>query len=222
LGLNTSTSFTLEEIEELLAKVATRTPKVQLVIRSKGKEPVPSPSSNSLHGFASIDEAVGYASKLNSYNNKGVKNTLPKDSLGPGDFVDRTSRELFARACSVANNLGYDKIVSRIASRDSGLLKVSGANNLREWWGGASSSQRFMLLCKSRHFSSRNEEGGVRVSKAQLKAMFDLQCPFRNAEAQMGRPEAESSAEETSDEETFVPGPSAKQKRPEEGVLLKW
>lgn len=196
LGLSTHTSMTLEDAEELLAKVATPAPK-RWIEKSKTEDRQSPSSSNQskFHGFKDISEATGFATRnLRMFlTEDGLKNFLPKDSLAPSD-MDLRPKELFARACSVAESIGTPRLVSRIASRPEHLT-VRGAHSLAEWWRRSDPLQRFVLLTRSKVFPN-DGRGHVNVRGKWLDAMSELQCPFRNPETQVGQPEGGFSGEE--------------------------
>jgi len=198
LGVNTHESHTLEEIENLLAKVSTPRGKnvERTAVDASAKRESASVSSI---GFKSIDDALGFckAKKLHltRVSNHGMVNVnfLPVTSITPCD-LDRSTKELYARACSVAETLTPQKISSRIAS-NPGRLSINGVSNLVEWWAEATPLQRLTVLSDQKNFSSNGKV--VRSMSSEWKAkLLALPAPFRGAEAQMGQPKGESSARE--------------------------
>lgn len=215
LGIPTHTSYTLEEIEEKLLKVSSLSstgflPKESVVTQaSPGKKMYIGPKVNAGDsqrrskdlndfGFISISEAIGFAERkgLNKVDHSGISNLLPRDSLTPTD-LERPLHELFARACTVASNLGTAKIVSRITSKPD-VLRVNGAIDLSDWWAKASPTQRAVILTKAKVFPKQGEQ--VILLKKWLDRLDKLPAPFRDAEAQVGKSEIEHSAEYSSDE----------------------
>jgi len=223
LGVQTHTSYTLDEIEHLLVKVVTRplhssvigaspysgkTP-AQTIIGGVGAatrsgvvaEPIPSDL-----GFSSRDQAILH-SKMNGLGEKwkrGIKNELPADSLTPTDF-DRSVKDLYARACAVAETLTSPKLVSRISSKPD-KLAVKGCESLHEWWSRAEPAQRLMLLTSHRHFASG--EGRVRIHGNWLDKIQLVPCPFRDPETQMviKREEISGDSLESSDDDFPMSG----------------
>lgn len=218
LGINSYTAMTLDDAENLLAKVETRVKKA-FEVRSK-IEPVQAGSfrsTNEYFGYKSIGEASDYARRNLMFAEKdGLKNSLPKDSLSPLDF-NRVPKHVFARACSVADVVGTHRLVSRINS-DRVNLGQNGTATLKEWWEGATPTQRFVLLTRSKVFP-KDRDGSTRIHKNWLDTLELLPCPFRDAEAQVGQPEEGPSAEEPEyTSESSVDWPSRKG----EGVSIRY
>jgi hypothetical protein len=193
LGIQAHTSYTLEEIEQKLERVSTQSFKKELLPGSlrKFEENV---GIGSL-GYNSLEEATlhGYGKSLSETKRAGVTNKLPLDSLTPVD-LDRSRKEIFARTCSVIDHLSTAKILSRISSQPD-RLAVKGAHDLREWWDDSSPTQKLMLMMRSKHLPERGD-GSYRIHGYWLDKLEHLPCPFREAEAQVGQKEGETSAKE--------------------------
>jgi len=194
LGITCHESMTLEDAEKRLAKVSSGTS----AYKGKGvlfEKADTSSIQTSHHGFKSVHDAslAGKAPSATTYWNKGLKNFLPGDSLHPEDF-NKSSKVLYSRACAVAEKLGSAKLVSRIATKPD-VYRISGATSLHEWWYKATPQQRFALLTRRQCFPTR-EGGGVWVHGKWLSCLQQLQCPFQDAEAQVGQPQGAASAEE--------------------------
>jgi len=211
LGIQTHTSYSLEEIEGLLTQVVTQSfrpssfgslpnygepstggvPATGIggAIHYEGNLPVPKDL-----GFKGRSDALAHASKKLSVTRKadGTVNQLPAGSLVPADF-ERSVRDLYARACAVAEKVTTAKLVSRIASLPT-KLRVRGAETISEWWDLAIPEQRFMLLTRASHFS----KGGVpvRVHGTWLGKIQSTPCPFRDPETQVVQHEEGLSGEE--------------------------
>jgi hypothetical protein len=192
LGIRTCTSYSIDEIVGLLDKVVTQTSSL------RGIDPisVSTESSNQIGilstGWKSLNEAISFLERNPVKVMKdGVQNKLPLDSISPFDF-SLGDRELFARLAAIANRLGTPKLVSRIASRRD-ILGVKGAVNLLEWWEGASPSQRIIVLSKAKSLPS-DGMGNVKLHSRWLTRMERQPSPFRDAEAQVGTTETETSA----------------------------
>jgi len=85
LGVGTSQSYTLEEIEERLAKVST--------VPFKKDEFPPHPNkifveaAEGMYGFKDIEDSIDYARKnLRQVRKGGAWNKLPLDSITPADL----------------------------------------------------------------------------------------------------------------------------------------
>jgi hypothetical protein len=192
LGITTSTSYTLEEIEEKLAKVST--------VPFKKDEMPPHPNkifvvaAVAFHGFNSVEDAITYGRKhLREVKKGGVRNKLPLDSLTVHD-LDLSQKELFARTAVIGAHLTTAKIVARITSQRE-TLSVSGAHNLEEWWQNATAVQKLMVVMRSKHLP-KLEGAKVRIHGYWLDKLETMAFPFRDAEAQVGQEEEEFSAEE--------------------------
>lgn len=218
LGVQTHNSYTLEEIETLLAKVEVQPFKnAEEVIASSSK--LEGSASLSSFGYSSVEDAISHCERRalrNCITAGGLTNLLPIHSLAPGD-LDRPVRDLYARACSVAQVLG-PKIVSHITSqRDT--LAVSGARDLTEWWEGASPQKRLIVLSRSKYFPG-NREGRTLIHGYWLDKLEALPCPFQDAETQVGQPEEEISAIEEEGSPSYSSADDLTSKT--EGVALQW
>jgi len=240
LGIKTNVSLTLEEMEQKLEKVSLpsslgkevspespyKAPglgsgfgKIAKVVAGPKVEQINDLSdamARTTIGFQSRDEALRYSEEhnLGSIRKKkgGLLNSLPRDSLTPADF-ERPTFELYARACSVAESIGTPKITSRISSKPD-VLRVVAATDLFEWWSKSTPTQRFIILTKMKAFP--READGVRIHKKWLDQLQKLPHPFRDAEAQVGQPEVELSAEDISS------GEISPDENEEKGTLLAW
>jgi len=197
LGIDSCTSYTLEEVERESAKILDRTPE----IRTGPSGLVTKTASPISYGFESVEAASkrGSSNELMMINKGGVKNFLPKDSLTPADF-DRGIQSLFARACSVSETLGTPKIVSRITSKPD-VLHVDSVSELSEWWSQSTPPQRFIILTRAKLFPQR--KGEVQVKSTWLDLIEMLPCPFQDPETQMGWAEEGFSGEEEDDSSTL-------------------
>lgn len=215
LGVQACTSYTLEDIEHLLAKVSVqplRVPEGAIAyseaISESAKAAAIGASSSSRSkdlsgptaarniGFNSIDQAINYVvvKQLDRrVNEKGVVGYLAKDSLTPAD-LDRPAKHLYARTCAIVEKLTVKKILSRIASQPV-ILSVKGAATLAEWWSKSTSTQKACLLTRSSLFQ-KDGSGQVRLHGYWLDKLDSLPCPFRDAEAQVVQHEEGPSAEE--------------------------
>jgi hypothetical protein len=193
-GVQTHTSYTLDEIEMLLKEVAL--PKSPQEISPRAEPPYTGSQSLELLniGFRTLGEAESFhdAAKLNVTTRNGVRNQLPADSLTPSDF-NRGAKVLFARAYAVAKKITNPKLVSHIASQRDKMM-VNGSSDLFEWWSKATPVQKIKLLSKARHFPRSGEE--TLLARSWLTQIESLPPPFRSAEAQMGKSEEGPSAEE--------------------------
>jgi hypothetical protein len=193
LGITTHESMTLADAEERLAKVSTPASKFKGKVAER--EDTPLPLNASLHGFSSVADAALKGKRLRKvgYFKAGSKNFLPEDSLHPHDFT-RSASDLYACACAIAEKLGTAKLTSRISSKPE-VYRINSATSLREWWYASTPQQRFALLTRKQVYPHR-KEGGVLVNGKWLDRLQELQCPFQDAEAQVGPPQGVASAEE--------------------------
>lgn len=191
LGIASHTSYSLDEIEALLVKIQAPIPQNHR-IDVMGTSRFPGASL----GFSDFQDAVSHGKRVSETYKGGVKNTLPKGSLTAVDVLG-TPSDLFGRACLVTESCGTHTFVSRIASRPK-ILGRHGVNNLTEWWAVASPSQRLLLLSRAKHLPQDIVlgNGALHIYPEWVKALENLPCPFRDAEAQVGQPEEETSEEE--------------------------
>jgi hypothetical protein len=193
LGIRTTQSFELSDVEEAFKKVTTTRPTnsipgsvVTPPVREQGLRPI----------FSTIDEAILFSEKNKLKENKvgGLLNYLPIDSITPTD-MDRDNTSLYARACAVANKIGTSRLVSRISTQPL-LLRVEGATNLHEWWEGADVQKRLLILIKTKHFKHMSN-GKPLLKSTWVEKLSSLPHPFREAEAQVDQPDEETSAEDS-------------------------
>jgi len=211
LGVPSSTSYTLEEIEEKLKPVLTRPSKKDAMPTHPDKLIVQA-AEGSL-GFHDVEEAIAFARKnLREIVRNGVRNKLPLDSLVPSDF-DRSRGELFARIAVVGANLTSAKLASRINSQRD-LLFVKNAVTLEEWWDMAGATQKVMLLLRSKHLSWKDSK--TAIPNHWLDKLETMPFPFRKAETQVGQEEGRLSAEEGDSSDDNLP------KKAEGVTLTKW
>jgi len=139
--------------------------------------------------FNSVDAGIRFCRQHNLdtvIKPSGVKNFLPSNSLTFTDF-ERTDTELEARVYSIADNIGRDKILSRITTNIA-VLRIPGAEHLGHWWAKSTAEQKFVLL------SQTKRQGKVhpyyartgQLPESYRKAIDAVQCPFREPGAKMG------------------------------------
>jgi len=109
--------------------------------------------------------------KLDRHRVAGVLNYYPENSLVKQDFSRASIHDFVARATMVAEAIGEDKAVARIATDE--LLDCGGANNLNEWWRKSSSRQKALLLSSRRH---------LRVDQVHTGPLNNMGCPFGQAD----------------------------------------
>jgi len=196
LGLTTSHSYDLNEIEDHLSKVI-----ISPIRVGKGKRDlVEIPSRIPREDFAvpafadrnSVLTAVK-SRKLNFSMKGGVENKLPLDSLTPYDLNRTNDRDLLARAAFITDRLGTPKLISRIRAKES--LQVKNALDLAEWWKLSTAQQKIQLLSRAKCFTS-DGYGNITLERKWLTTIQKLPCPFGDAEAQVDKEEVEPSAEE--------------------------
>jgi hypothetical protein len=200
LGIRTHISYTLNDAEELSKKISL----MQQKFEGSVELPFSLKNSSLTADFKSVEDAIKYSesNNLNLIQVGSIRNMLPHDSLHPKDFT-RGTNDLYARACSVASKITSPKLVSRINTQRE-ILGVSSASNLAEWWSHATPIQRLRLLARTKNFWKEGDD--QRLTKTQHDAMESLQCPFQDAETQMGRQEEELSAKEEDEKSTSAAG----------------
>jgi hypothetical protein len=160
------------------------------VVESSDSDEDASPSSNKdsdvgglgarLSGLASIKPWMSLRQAQERVQSKGlyqhriagVLNRYPDDSLVKQDFKREDIKDFQARTTCVANAIGAAKAVSRIAT-DS-RLSVPGADNLEDWWTGATSLQKAQLLTLRKKLD-------VFTAKLQYERLHQIASPFREA-----------------------------------------
>jgi len=196
LGINTSTSYTLTEIEDALQKVVlgpdhSAVPKK---VKDTTEAPEVTQGSNELLGFRDIEEAITFArNNLREIKkDNGVRNKLPLDSITCYD-LEMSQRDLFARVALVGAHVSSAKMASRISSQKE-TLGVKGVSDLQGWWTKSTAMQKMRLMMRSK-YTPASGDGLIHISKIWLDKLGALAFPFRDAEAQVGPEEVETSAE---------------------------
>jgi hypothetical protein len=109
--------------------------------------------------------------KLNRHRVAGVLNFYPDKSLVKQDFSRASIHDFVARATVVAEAIGEDKAVARIATNPE--LDCGGASDLHEWWRKSSSRQKAILL------STKKD---LRVDLVHTGSLNNMGCPFGAAD----------------------------------------
>lgn len=179
LGVRASTTYTLEEIVDVLSKVKCQQGSATSPNREKIKD-TETYSPRGVH-FPLVGDKFAAPSSVTRY---GVRNELPSKSLCFMDFT-LSDVQFAGRAQVVADNLGSAKLVSRITTaRD--VLDVSGASNLEEWWMKATPFQRWFLLSSSKKAGTAPSGCSyAALGEGHTRMLKSLSCPFRDARAQV-------------------------------------
>jgi hypothetical protein len=99
----------------------------------------------------------------------GSTNTLASDSLTLFD-LERSPEDLLLRCVVVADNIGAERAVARIAT-DADLRQES-SRSLHEWWSRASGYQRLRILTRHKVLAAEDAKG------YQTLRLEGMGCPF--------------------------------------------
>jgi hypothetical protein len=181
LGVDTATSYTCEDIVDLLQKVAVNKVKrnTNTDIRPKASFVMDSKSPETLAEAKQYDRDHNVGSVMLN----GVNNILPSDSLSMKDFINKPEA-VQARAFLVAEKIGLAKMRSRIAS--DLRMQVPGARDLNDWWQKANNNQRLTLLSTSSKLGAK-----VRPTEYISAVLGGLRCPFLDSENTLAKEESE-------------------------------
>jgi hypothetical protein len=246
LGLRTSTSYQLEEIEELLVKVPTKSvsfietsdssphkeskrkssikvsPETILqrndsgALKSFGKRPIVIPDGNTPKDLGFKDR--NEALKFCGLRNLGV---VVKNGVTNVLAAESLTPEDFNRPARelYARTCAITERVpaSKFVSRIASSPSLTvKGSQSLADWWNMSEAPQKFILMTRSKLFPRNAKGEVHMSGSWLSKIHSLPCPFRDAETQMGQPEGGVSAEE---EESYS---SAEETSEMEGISLSY
>jgi len=186
LGIKTNQSFPVEDLVDMLEKVSiperkkgATSDRVDSIVRD-------SQSSMSFQEALSLNKG----GKLGKYKTAaGPEIHLSLGSLTYPD-LEKSGRELEARAVLVSHKIGLAKLTARAAQPN---LYIEGCDTLLQWWRASLPEQKWALLTDAKHVLTGCKTGSAdTLIEAKIGG---LRYPFRATEDSEAGEDSEDSGE---------------------------